>query len=119
MPRTGGSARVVARLRVMRGEVIALGPGKVDLLRAIAGTGSIGSAAEEMDMSYMRAWLLIRTMNSAFRKPLVAKSRGGRERGGAALTDLGQKVLDFYDEMENAAQKAIQPAWNRLRRSLK
>lgn len=111
--------KVVTRLRVMQGEVIALGPGKIDLLRTIAKTGSISRAAHGLGMSYMRAWSLIRTMNDAFRQPLVEKKRGGTSRGGAALTDYGEIVLALYDEMENVAKHAIQPAWSRLRRCLK
>ena len=44
------------RFRVLSGEAIALGPGKVELLRLIAATGSLRQAAAGMDMSYMRAW---------------------------------------------------------------
>ena len=111
--------RVVTRLRVMKGEVIALGPGKIDLLRTIARTGSIARAADGLDMSYMRAWSLIRTMNDAFRQPLVEKKRGGTSHGGAALTAYGETVLALYDEMEEGARRAIKPAWSRLRRCLK
>jgi len=59
------------RLRVERGKEIALGPGKVELLEHIAKTGSITEAAERMQMSYMRAWTLIKTMEACFRQPLV------------------------------------------------
>ena len=60
--------------------------GKADLLDAVARTGSIRAAAEALEMSYMRAWTLIRTMNAAFRSPLVEKIRGGAGQGGARLT---------------------------------
>lgn len=39
----------------------ALGPGKADLLDAIARTGSISKAAKAMGMSYSRAWTLVDT----------------------------------------------------------
>jgi hypothetical protein len=38
----------------MSNETIALGPGKVDLLRLVAETGSISEAARKLGMSYMR-----------------------------------------------------------------
>jgi len=107
------------RIRATRGDVILLGPGKADLLAAIGATGSIRSAAEETGMSYMRAWSLVRTMNAAFRAPLVERSRGGSTRGGAHLTPLGLRVLALYQEMERLAAKAIAPAWRRLARELK
>ena len=59
------------RLRILHGEAIALGPGKADLLEAIARAGTLAEAAKLLDMSYMRAWKLVRTMNAAFREPLA------------------------------------------------
>jgi len=49
------------RFRVQRGLDVALGPGKVDLLELIGRTGSIAEAAKRMEMSYMRAWKLVKT----------------------------------------------------------
>lgn len=107
------------RFRVVRedGEIV-LGPGKADLLEAIARTGSIRSAAEELGMSYMRAWNLVKTMNEAFRGPLVEKERGGTEKGGAALTERGQTVLRLYRKMEEKATRAAAGVWEELEREL-
>jgi len=106
------------RIRATRGDVILLGPGKADLLASIAETGSIRSAAEQTGMSYMRAWSLVRTMNAAFREPLVERTRGGSSRGGAALTPLGRRVLALYQEMERRACGAIAPVWRKIAREL-
>src|SRR6185436_1216131 len=92
--------RIRPRLRVNHGEAIALGPGKVDLLRLVAETCSIREAAEVMHMSYMRAWTLIKTMNACFKAPLVEAVRGGKAGGGAQLTETGHKALRLYQQME-------------------
>jgi molybdate transport system regulatory protein len=107
------------RIRVVRddGEIV-IGPGKADLLDAIARTGSIRAAANELEMSYMRAWKLVRTMNAAFRTPLVEKERGGSDQGGAALTARGRKVLELYRRMEAKAERAIGAEWDKLRHEL-
>lgn len=94
------------RFRIYLGKEIALGPGKADLLHAIAKTGSIQLAARSLSMSYMRAWKLVRTMNVSFRTPLVEALRGGRNKGGARLTPLGHTILELYDELEKQALKA-------------
>jgi hypothetical protein len=44
------------RLRVLHGEEIALGPGKVALLEQIGQTGTVAEAARLLGMSYTRAW---------------------------------------------------------------
>lgn len=107
------------RIRVVSDDgTVVLGPGKADLLDAIGRTGSIRAAAEELGMSYMRAWTLVRTMNAAFRSPLVEKERGGSEQGGARLTARGENVLRLYRQMEAKAARAIGPEWTRLRKEL-
>ncbi len=112
-------SRLCPRIRVLCGEQIALGPGKVDLLEVVAETGSIREAAERMGMSYMRAWTLIRTMNACFKKPLIAAVRGGRAHGGAALTDSGRKTLRLYRLMEDDCLEATTARWKQLRSLLR
>jgi molybdate transport system regulatory protein len=103
------------RLRVLHGDEIALGPGKVDLLQAIAETGTLAEAAKRLGMSYMRAWKLLQTMNACFREPLVHTARGGSGKGSATLTGTGRAVLDLYRRMEREALEAMEPAWAELR----
>jgi molybdate transport system regulatory protein len=94
------------RVRVTRGGEIALGPGKIALLEAIARTGSITAAAKALGMSYRRAWLLVDTMNRSFRAALVAAGAGGPHGGGAALTPVGQEVVERYRRIEATASRA-------------
>jgi molybdate transport system regulatory protein len=114
-----GRPELKPRFRIVSGTEIALGPGKVELLTLVEKTGSIRQAAVRLDMSYMRAWSLVRTMNRCFRTPLVRSVRGGGKGGGAELTPAGKKVLVLYLEMESEALPATTPAWTRLRRQVK
>lgn len=103
------------RLRVMVGRNIALGPGKVQLLELLQKTGSITRAAREMDMSYMRAWTLIRTMNRCFKEPIVVSTHGGAHGGGGAtLTETGRKALALYKQMDAKCLAAVSPAQKQL-----
>jgi molybdate transport system regulatory protein len=111
--------RLHPRFRIDDETQIALGPGKADLLEAIARTGTIRDAASALGMSYMRAWRLVGEMNAAFRRPLVEASRGGERRGGASLTAAGSRALALYREMEAEALRAAGGRWARLRRMLK
>src|SRR6267154_3019512 len=116
--KSGRAPRLLPRMRVLCGEDIALGPGKVDLLALVGETGSIREAAERMGMSYMRAWTLIKTMNACFREPLVVASRGGKERGGAVLTETGRRALKLYRGLEVQSLKACADIWRQLRQLL-
>lgn len=107
------------RLRLVRGGTILLGPGKADLLEAVRDTGSLRRAAAALDMSYMRAWQLVKTMNTAFRDPLVTLARGGARHGGATLTPLGARVLALYRAMERRCETATSPQAATLKRFLR
>jgi molybdate transport system regulatory protein len=92
------------RLRITKGDAIAIGPGKTDLLEAIAKTGSLTSAAKALGMSYRRAWLLVDTMNQCFREPVVKTASGGVRGGSTVLTGVGEEVVRRYRHAEAAAR---------------
>jgi molybdate transport system regulatory protein len=107
---------LVPKIRILIGAVVAIGPGKADLLASIERTGSISAAAREMGMSYRRAWLLVEAMNGAFRRPLVETLTGGEGGGGARITALGEEVLRRYRVMESRAARAVAPDLKSLSR---
>lgn len=107
------------RLRIKIGKLVALGPGKADLLERIADTGSIRQAAILMQMSYMRAWSLVKIINHSFKQPAVETDRGGNSKGGARLTETGKRVLTLYRRMENRSRAAAETNWQKLKLLLK
>ena len=113
-----GSAEVRFRLRITKGRDIAVGPGKIDLLEAIANTGSIAAAAKALGMSYRRAWLLVDTMNRCFEEAVVTAETGGSRGGGARITPLGEEVVRRYRRAEASAHKAAAADLRALKRLL-
>lgn len=77
-----------------------LGPGRAELLGHIEKLRSIAAAAKQMDMSYRRAWGLVRDMNAAAGELLVAVSTGGPGGGGAALTAAGEAAIAAYRKLQ-------------------
>lgn len=98
--------RFKSHFRIYLGDEIAMGPGKAELLDHISETGSISESARRMEMSYNRAWLLVRTMNRCFKQPLVIAMRGGDKHGGAQLTKTGRQVLTLYQQLESKVAAA-------------
>ena len=96
-----------------------LGPGKVKILECIRDGGSISEAARGMKMSYRSAWLLVDSMNSQFKKPVVNTTLGGRGGGSAALTEFGADVIQRYRTMERATRRAIAKDLAALERNLR
>ncbi len=92
-----------------------MGPGRADLLEAVARAGSISGAAREVGMSYRKAWRLIDQMNAAFREPVVATAFGGSRGGGARLSATGLAVLAAYRTMERKLAEAARDELDALR----
>lgn len=91
---------ILVRPRIYIGETIAIGPGKIDLLRQIGETRSISAAARALGLQYKRAWLLIDSLNQGFGRAVVETATGGKGGGGASLTALGQQLVARYDALE-------------------
>jgi molybdate transport system regulatory protein len=111
--------RLQFHIRVAKAEGVALGPGKIALLEAIARSGSISAAARIHSMSYRRAWMLVDAMNKSFDSPVVVTSTGGHDGGGASVTDLGQTVIALYREAEDKAYRAASRSIGKLERLLR
>ena len=102
---TSRESRLSLRLEV--GDVVRLGPGKVRLLELIDELGSISAAGRAMEMSYRRAWLLVDSLNGAFREPVVVTRPGGKADQRAEVTAFGRDVLRRYRAMEATARAAL------------
>lgn len=106
--------KIQPRFRILCGKDVAIGPGKAELLEHVRDAGSITEAAKRMGMSYMRAWLLVKTMQRCFKEPLVTVARGGAHHGGAQLTATGRKVLEIYRTIERDSLKATQTSRRKI-----
>jgi molybdate transport system regulatory protein len=95
-----------------------IGPGKINLLKMIREHESISGAARAMKMSYRRAWLLVSELNKLFARPLVATWAGGKSRGGASLTKLGEKLIDSYDIVVEQSVRVNKTVLSEIARSV-
>ena len=87
----------------------AIGPGKIDLLRLVAETGSVSAAARRLRMSHARSVKLVSELNALGHKPLIETKSGGEAGGGSRVTPAGQEVLEYYDALDRALQEAAAP----------
>lgn len=96
------------KAQVLLGDTIAIGPGKADLLDAIARTGSIAAAGRSLGFSYRRTRDMIDILNACWKVPLVRTVKGGKSHGGTSLTPAGEAVLERYRALEIALREAAQ-----------
>jgi molybdate transport system regulatory protein len=91
-----------AHIRIDFSGTCSLGPGKIGLLEGIERSGSLSAAARALGMSYRRGWLLLHSTNEGFSQPVAELSVGGKDGGGARLTDFGRQLVADYRSFEAA-----------------
>ena len=100
MPGPGVVSPPKAVLQLRRDGEARVGPERIDLLRAIAGQGSISAAARSVGLSYRGAWDAVQALNNLFDRPLVESRAGGRQGGGAAVTPAGLALIDAFGRLD-------------------
>jgi molybdate transport system regulatory protein len=91
-----------------------MGIGRLELLEKIHRLGSISKAAQEMEMSYKRAWDLVNSMNQQARRPLVVTQTGGKRGGGAVVTADGQQMIQEFEALQARFQAFLEAETQRL-----
>lgn len=93
------------------------GRGRRFLLEAIDKYGSIHQAAKEIDISYRKAWGYIKAMEERFGFRLIERRTGGRDGGGATLTEEAREFLKKYEALEFGINEIVDERFNSIFRS--
>ena len=96
MPRQSHRLRVRSKVWLEAEGGFALGDGGIEFLRAVDAAGSLRGAAARVGWSYRHALRYLVTAEAALGTELVARARGGNDRGGAWLTPAGRTFLRRY-----------------------
>ncbi|OGW41317.1 MAG: hypothetical protein A2010_12950 [Nitrospirae bacterium GWD2_57_9] len=83
------------------------GRGRRFLLEAIDSHGSINRAAQEVDISFRKAWSHINAMEERLGVKLVVRQAGGINGGGAVLTTAARNFLKKYEALEKGIQEIV------------
>jgi molybdate transport system regulatory protein len=108
----------IIRPRLFLGGELLVGPGKIDLLRAVQENGSISAAARATGMGYKRAWTLLDEIRQACGGEVIEGNAGGSRGGGATVTPFGHALIKHYEAIEQACAAASEPHLKQLRRLL-
>ena len=97
---------VTARVKLMLcREDRFFGPGVCELLERIRETGSIQAAAARMEMSYTKAWRILKRAEEETGRHLITRTAGGKNGGSSSLTPEGRRAVNAFREMEQRLQK--------------
>ncbi len=90
-----------------KGEVV-LGGGKTALLQSVDRFGSIQRAADQFGMSYRHAWGAIKKIERRAGFKIVDTKLGGKEGGGARLTQKGKAFVDRVDALLSDLNRMVE-----------
>ena len=79
-----------------------IGQGRAELLRKIKELGSLSEVARSMGMAYSHAWSEIKEISNAVGGPVIVTSIGGKQGGSSRLTELGEELLNHFNEETNS-----------------
>lgn len=101
----------VVSLRIL-GEEKCFGPGIAQLLRLVEEKHSLRAAAISMSMAYSKAWAIVKTAEKELGFDLLVSTTGGKNGGGAHLSQQAISLLaayeQYYNDVRNYAQKEFE-----------
>jgi molybdate transport system regulatory protein len=91
----------------------AFGEGPYRLLKLIEKTGSINRAAAEMEMSYRKAWKILKMVEEKLGFELIERKIGGIDGGGSQITEKGRKMLKNYEQFMKEIKRSIEKIYKK------
>lgn len=90
-----------------------LGDGRLRLLRAIATTGSINAASQQLGISYRKAWSQLQEMEK-HGIPLVEREKGGSGGGRSIITPQARELLKNFDDVQEGLHQMIDDKFDQV-----
>lgn len=97
----------------VEGKTKTFGEGPYKLLRKVEQLGSLNKAAQDMNMSYSKAWSIIKRAEKELGFKLVESNTGGVGGGGSRLTSQAKTMLTRYDEFHCEAGEILTKLYNK------
>lgn len=91
----------------------AFGDGPARLLSGVEHTGSLRKAAQELGMSYNKAWRILHAAEERLGFALLDRSVGGSLGGGSHLTPQARDLVERYEATAAEAEEALDGVFRR------
>lgn len=91
-----------------RGGEIALSAWRVELLEAVAATGSLAHAAEQMGVPYRTAWAKLKSIEESLGVRLIATQSGGSAGGGSELTPEARDLIVRFRRVTSGVAELVE-----------
>jgi molybdate transport system regulatory protein len=95
-----------------------MGIGVVWLLEEIKKQSSLRAAANEIGISYSKAYSMMSILEDSLGKVVLVRRRGGYSRQGAYLTDFGEEFLNAYKDFHKHLKQITQQPYDNFNKEL-
>lgn len=83
------------------------GKGPYIVLLKVKECGSLNKAARELNMSYSKAFNMIKNCEQALNKKLLIREIGGVKGGGSTITEECEEILKNYEFIVNEMDQKL------------
>lgn len=85
-----------------------LGKGKVILLKELHELKSLNKAADRLNISYKKAWEMLKNLNENSLQPVTIQKVGGKNGGGTTLTEYGLQLIQTFERVDQRCKEFLQ-----------
>ncbi len=103
-----------SKLTLISDSGVFFGPGVRDLLEGIEKLKSVKEAAENMGLSYSKAWKMVKSVEKGLGKSVVLRVQGGKTGGSASLSEDGRILLRKYEEFEESGKRELERVFSSI-----
>lgn len=89
------------------------GKGPLELLKGVRDSGSLSEAARSMNMSYNKAYNLIRGIEEKLSFSLIESKSGGSGGGGSRLTEKAEALMNTYQSFSEECERSLNEIFRR------
>lgn len=91
-----------------------MGIGVLWLLQGVGKEKSLRAAAMKMEISYSKAFHMIKRLEEVLGLPVLDRHKGGSNRGGSDLTPFGREFMDLYDSFQKEAKASLEAPFGKF-----
>jgi molybdate transport system regulatory protein len=91
----------------------AFGDGPYELLIRVEKRMSLHQAANQMGMSYSKAWRLVRTLEERLGFALLVRKVGGQSGGGSNVTSRGKDLMNHYGRFRKDVERGLEKIYQK------
>lgn len=88
------------------------GEGPMLLLKKTDDLGSLNKAASELNMSYSKAFHIIKNAEKELSVNLLISQAGGKSGGGSYITEEAKELIEKYDQFIRRSNQAIETIYH-------